>query len=504
MPEYKGEFNRAAKKRPIRPVLPMPQSFKPSPVSKSASSTSCFTVIDDIFLKHTKMVSEHGHNDFYSQLEQGHDPMTNTDFIKEKSSYGVSYRDGSFVWQGGESHARAYLDKFFATPEALWNYRGATESFAHGDGPNPIFSGTRLSPWLAFGCISARDVIQRAKDVERIHGKKGGGKSVGKGGSTGQRLHTEMLFRDFLRFSAMKWGSDLFKVHGPFHTEGIAWGGIAKGKHDSKENEEKFRRWRYGLTGFPFVDAGMRQLRRSGYMAHLHRQCCAAFLARDLGLDWRLGAEHFESCLVDYTPDANWGNWAYRILQRPGLALSRNETYYGTAEVDHILGKSQHCDRSKYVACGGKNKTGPRVVDVHANTLECLVWPIVHDCRLEHTLTWVPELSDLARDYAREPWRLAEPQGKSSNSTGKLSIKPYKDSPLWFCAANRVNWGYEYHYLLGGAWVSQSPTVGSVPGTTYPLPMVPALNVEVKLSRLPCKNFVWGDTPAEERPHIFP
>ena len=117
MPEYKGEFNRAAKKRPIRPVLPMPQSFKPSPVSKSASSTSCFTVIDDIFLKHTKMVSEHGHNDFYSQLEQGHDPMTNTDFIKEKSSYGVSYRDGSFVWQGGESHARAYLDKFFAKAE---------------------------------------------------------------------------------------------------------------------------------------------------------------------------------------------------------------------------------------------------------------------------------------------------------------------------------------------------------------------------------------------------
>ena len=75
----------------------------------------------------------------------------------------------------------------------------------------------------------------------------------------------------------------------------------------------------------------MRQLRRTGYMSHLHRQCCAAFLARDLKLDWRLGAEAFEACLVDYTPDANWGNWAYRILQRPGLAESRDATSYPAA-----------------------------------------------------------------------------------------------------------------------------------------------------------------------------
>ena len=58
-------------------------------------------------------------------------------------------------------------------------------------------------------------------------------------------------------------------------------------------------------------------------MSHLHRQCCAAFLVRDLQIDWRWGAEHFESALIDYTPDANWGNWAYRILPRPSLIESR-------------------------------------------------------------------------------------------------------------------------------------------------------------------------------------
>ena len=514
MPEYKGEFNRAAKKIPIRPVLPEPKVFRPS-ISLAVVGAEAVGGIDHIFSKHSAMISSHKEcNDFFTaSVEVGaDDPLTNIEFIKEKSSFGVSYRDGSFVWVGGESTARDYLDQFFRTPEALWNYRGATESFAHGDETNPIFSGTRLSPWLAFGCISAREVVHRAKQVERVHGGKGGGKSKGKGGSTGQRLHTEMLFRDFLRFSALKWGSNLFKVHGPFHTKGTAWGGIGKGAVGRKENEEKFRRWRYGLTGLPFVDAGMRQLRRSGYMAHLHRQCCAAFLARDLGLDWRLGAEHFESCLVDYTPDANWGNWAYRILQRPCLALSRSQTYYSDSNIRHILGAT----RSKEVVCGGSlNKKGGagggsrRVVDVHASTLECLVWPLVHDCKMEHILTWVPELNGLPRDHAREPWRLAEPcyhndTKTPTKTTGKLSIKPYKDSPLWFCAANRVNWGYEYHYLCGGAWVSPSPTEGFVPGTNYPLPMVPALNIEVKLSRLPCANFIWGDTPADQRPHIVP
>ena len=75
-----------------------------------------------------------------------------------------------------------------------------------------------------------------------------------------------------------------------------------------------FQKWREGRTGFPFVDAGMRELavagiacrvreklltEATGYISHLHRQCCAAFLARDLGLDWRMGAEHFERLALE-------------------------------------------------------------------------------------------------------------------------------------------------------------------------------------------------------------
>merc|ERR1719191_497007 len=125
------------------------------------------------------------------------DPLTDSSFAQEAKCYGTAFQDGSFAWVGGETAARTYLDEYFClSPEngkpSLWNYRGATESFAHGEDTNPIFSGTRLSPWLAFGCISAREVVKRAQEIERSHGKKGGGKSVGKGGSTGQRLHTEL------------------------------------------------------------------------------------------------------------------------------------------------------------------------------------------------------------------------------------------------------------------------------------------------------------------------
>ena len=57
------------------------------------------------------------------------------------------------------------------------------------------------------------------------------------------------------------------------------------------------------------VDANMRELAATGFMSNRGRQNVASYLVLDLGLDWRLGAEHFEEHLVDYTPEANWGNW---------------------------------------------------------------------------------------------------------------------------------------------------------------------------------------------------
>lgn len=421
MPMYKGEFNGIAKKSPVRQVLPIP-SLRPPPA------------LDD---------NEHGSDALSAAFAAG-PPAPRPE---ERQA---------FKWTAGETAALEYLSWYMDSGQ-LRNYRGATESFAHGD-HNPVNAGTRLSPWLAFGCVSARMVVHASRDFERTHGRSSStGKGSGKMGSTGARLHTELNFRDFLRFSALSWGTDLFKIGGPFKISGVAWG------HD----QELFAKWRAGQTGYPFVDAGMRELAATGYMSHLHRQCCAAFLVRDLRLDWRMGAEHFESCLLDHTPDANWGNWAYRILQRPGLVESRRDY----------------------------------PVEEHITTMECVAWPAVHDAELEHTLRWVPELAALPRDLAREPWR-AETVGEK-----RISVKPYRDSPLWFCAANRANWDYEYFWLPGHAWTVKrrrgAPQGdGFRLGRDYPAPLVPPLNVELDLDALPVRHS-WGDTAESDRPHIW-
>jgi deoxyribodipyrimidine photo-lyase len=72
-----------------------------------------------------------------------------------------------------------------------------------------------------------------------------------------------------------------------------------------------FNRWAEGTTGFPLVDAAMRELWCTGYTSNRARQNVASFLARVLGIDWRAGAAWFESLLIDYDVASNWGNWAY-------------------------------------------------------------------------------------------------------------------------------------------------------------------------------------------------
>jgi deoxyribodipyrimidine photo-lyase len=80
---------------------------------------------------------------------------------------------------------------------------------------------------------------------------------------------------------------------------------------DDADTRSDFERWRSGTTGFPIVDASMQELAASGFMSNRGRQNVASFLTKNLGIDWRIGAEWFESMLVDYDVASNWGNWLY-------------------------------------------------------------------------------------------------------------------------------------------------------------------------------------------------
>jgi len=77
------------------------------------------------------------------------------------------------------------------------------------------------------------------------------------------------------------------------------------------EPGEKLERWRAGQTGFPLVDAGMRELAATGWLHNRVRMVCASFLVKHLHLDWRTGEEWFAEQLVDYDPAQNEGNWQW-------------------------------------------------------------------------------------------------------------------------------------------------------------------------------------------------
>jgi len=76
-------------------------------------------------------------------------------------------------------------------------------------------------------------------------------------------------------------------------------------------NEEWYEAWKEGKTGYPIVDAGMRQLKEEGWIHNRVRMIVASFLTKDLLVDWRLGDKHFFLCLMDYDENLDIGNWQW-------------------------------------------------------------------------------------------------------------------------------------------------------------------------------------------------
>ena len=111
----------------------------------------------------------------------------------------------------------------------------------------------------------------------------------------------ELMWRDFFRFMGKKHGNKIFQKGG------------TKEEVDSnlRNNKDLLQLWIDGRTGVPFIDANMRELAATGFMSNRGRQNVASFLVKDLKVNWQMGAEYFESMLIDYDPCSNWGNWNY-------------------------------------------------------------------------------------------------------------------------------------------------------------------------------------------------
>ena len=195
-------------------------------------------------------------------------------------------------FSGGEKAALARLAAFVWGPgDALRTYKATRNGLLGAD------YSSKLAPWLAVGAISPRTI---AAEVRAYEAARGGNDST-------YWLLFELLWRDYFRFAPLAWGRSLFSRWGPR-------GARAKPPSDRIHwltDRRLLTAWASGSTGYPFVDASMIELLRSGFSSNRSRQNVASFFVRDLGMDWRLGAEWFESLLLDYDPGSNYGNWTY-------------------------------------------------------------------------------------------------------------------------------------------------------------------------------------------------
>lgn len=191
---------------------------------------------------------------------------------------------GVLPFHGGETAGLARLRDYIWEADCLKAYKQTRNGML---GAN---YSSKFSAWLALGCLSPRRVYQAVQhyETERVRN------------DSTYWLVFELLWRDYFRFICLKHGDRVFYPSG---LRGL--------KVDWQQDWPRFDAWREGQTGYPLVDANMREIAATGFMSNRGRQNVASFLTKNLGIDWRMGAEWFESLLVDYDVCSNWGNWNY-------------------------------------------------------------------------------------------------------------------------------------------------------------------------------------------------
>ncbi|OUZ99235.1 Cryptochrome/DNA photolyase [Macleaya cordata] len=185
---------------------------------------------------------------------------------------------------GGESAALGRVYEYFWKKDLLRVYKETRNGML-----GPDYS-TKFSPWLAFGNVSPRFLYKEVKRYEKDR----------LANDSTYWVLFELIWRDYFRFISIKYRNSIFHLGGPRKVES-KW----------SQDLNLFESWRDGRTGYPLIDANMKELSTTGFMSNRGRQIVCSFLVRDMGIDWRMGAEWFETCLLDYDPCSNYGNWTY-------------------------------------------------------------------------------------------------------------------------------------------------------------------------------------------------
>ncbi len=247
-------------------------------------------------------------------------------------------------FKGGEKTGLARLKEYFWQKDCLKSYKETRNQMLGAD------YSSKFSPWLANGCLSPRLVYAEIQKYESNRVKN----------DSTYWLIFELLWRDYFRFIAAKHGQRIFYLSG-----------LKKIKFPWLEDWERFNLWREGKTGYPLIDANMRELLKTGFMSNRGRQNVASFLTKNLGINWQMGAEWFEYLLIDYDVYNNWGNWNY------------------TAGV-------------------GNDARGFRYFNTTKQSKD-------YDPKGNYLRYWLPELESIPGDLIHEPWKLSRSQQKNHN-----------------------------------------------------------------------------------------
>jgi len=233
---------------------------------------------------------------------------------------------------------------------------------------------TKFSPFLAHGNLSSRTIYAAVKEFEA---------KTGIANKSTYWVYWELLCRDFFRFSSLKYGDRIFYLNGP-------WGKslypvFAAPDWEWKSDRVLFQKWCDGQTGYPLIDAAMIELKATGFMSNRMRQNTANFLVKDMGIDWRWGAEWFESLLLDYDAAQNYCNW-------------------------------------NYIAGVGFNVVAGRYFNImkQAQTF---------DAEGEFVKLWIPKLEDCPSEFIHRPFALTEDQREEFNAAYPAPCCPLNPPP---------------------------------------------------------------------------
>ncbi|BAY48889.1 DNA photolyase, FAD-binding protein [Scytonema sp. HK-05] len=226
-------------------------------------------------------------------------------FTEVKQKYSTFYETKRVYFKGGETQAQATLNSFLTKRFHGYHWKLSRPWLAQQK------ATSHLSPHLAFGTISVRTIYQRtkARAAELSHQPKA--------------EFSLKAFRDRLRWH------DSFTQRLYFHPE-IAhtnryseFDEYYRPDELTQQQQELFHAWCEGITGFPMVDASMRQLKTMGWMNFRMRAMCATFLTINCGISWHHGARHYMNYLVD--GDLAINNWQWQM--QAGITNPLSDTF---------------------------------------------------------------------------------------------------------------------------------------------------------------------------------